>query len=101
MSDSEKQPTEAEERFAARIADDLAQILGTGILIEELDLGGDGDGDDVRGVPARIRVLCLFDGNFETLEAEGATSEEAYGRLIAAAAEMRLAIASRPMIAPI
>ena len=89
------------DEFAARLVDELGRILGTGILIEELDLGGDGDGEDVRGGPARIRVLCLFDGGAETLEAEGATSEQAYGRLIAAAAALRLAIASRPMIAPI
>jgi hypothetical protein len=90
--------TDAEE-FAARLADDLGRILGTGILIEELVLGDEGD-DDVRGGPARIRVLCLFDGGAETIEAEGDTAEEAYGRLIVAAAEMRLAITSRRMIAP-
>jgi hypothetical protein len=101
MSDAERNFTEAEERFAARIADDLGRILGTGILIEELDLGGEGTGDDVRGGSARIRVLCLFDGDAETLEAEGETPDEAFGRLIAAAAELRLAIASRRMIAPI
>lgn len=101
MSDAQQSPTEAEEQLAARVADDLGRILGTGILIEELDLGGDGAGEDVRGRHARIRVLCLFDGDAETLEAEGATAEEAYGRLIAAAAELRLAIASRRMIAPI
>lgn len=98
MSDAEQTSTEAEERFAARLAEDLGRILGTGILIEELDLGG-ADGEDVLG-PARIRVLCLFDGGAETLEAEAETSEDAYGRLIAAAAEMRLAIASRRMTAP-
>jgi hypothetical protein len=98
MSDEGPPPTAAEERFAARLADDLGRILGTGILIEELDLGG--DGEDVRGGSARIRVLCLFDGGAETLEAEGATADEAYSRIIGAAAEMRLAIASRRMIAP-
>jgi hypothetical protein len=85
----------AEERFASRLADDLGRILGTGILIEELDLGPTETG------PARIRVLCLFDGGTETLEAEGDTTGEAYKRIIAAAAEMRLAIASRRMIAPL
>lgn len=86
--------SEAEERFAARLVEDLGRILGTGILIEELDLG-----DDARG-PARIRVLCLFDGGGETLESQGETALEAYNRLIGAAAEMRLAIATRRMIAP-
>jgi hypothetical protein len=100
MSDDEPTLTAAEERFATRLSDDLGRILGTGILIEELDLGGTGDGDDVRGGPARIKVLCLFDGGAETIEAEGETADEAYGRIIGAAAEMRLAIASRRMIAP-
>ena len=87
--------SEADERFAARLADDLGRILGTGIIIDDLDLGATDEG------PARIRVLCLFDGGAETLEAEGETRLEAYDRLIRAAAEMRLAIATRRMIAPI
>ena len=86
--------TEADERFAARLAEDLGRILGTGILIQDLDLGPADDG------PARIRVLCLFDGGAETLEASGETRLEAYNRLVFAAAEMRLAIATRRMIAP-
>ena len=45
--------------------------------------------------------MCLFDGGAETLEAEGETPLEAYNRLVGAAAEMRLAIAARRMIAPI
>jgi hypothetical protein len=101
MSDEQAAPTAAEERFAARLADDLGRILGTGVLIDQLDLGGSSDGEDVRGGRAIIRVLCLFDGGAETLEADGETAEEAYGRIIGAAAEMRLAIASRRMIAPI
>lgn len=95
MTDEPGVQTEADERFAARLAEDLGRILGTGILIEELDLGPAEDG------PARIRILCLFDGGAETLEAEGETRLVAYDRLIRAAAEMCLAIASRPMIAPI
>jgi hypothetical protein len=87
--------TEADEHFATRLAEDLGRILGTGILIDELDLG------PTEGSRARIRVLCLFDGGGETLEAVGETRLEAYNRLVLAAAEMRLAIASRRMIAPI
>lgn len=95
MSDEPREMSEADERYAARLAEDLGRILGTGILIEELDLGPAEDG------PARIRVLCLFDGGAEALEAEGETRLEAHNRLVRAAAEMRLAIASRRMIAPI
>ncbi len=94
MSDEPREITEADERFAERLADDLGRILGTGIIIDELDLGPTEDG------PARIRVLCLFDGA-EVLEAAGETRLEAYNRLVRAAAEMRLAIAARRMIAPV
>ena len=41
---------------------------------------------------ARIRVLCMFDGGAETIEAEGGTNAEAYERLVHAAAEMRLTV---------
>jgi hypothetical protein len=95
MGDEPREISEADERFAERLADDLGRILGTGILIDELDLGPTEDG------PARIRVLCLFDGGAETLEAEGETRLDAYNRLVRAAAEMRLAIAARRMIAPL
>jgi len=86
--------SEADERFAERLAEDLARILGTGILIERLELG------DADGGPSRIRVVCLFDGRAEVLETEGETSLEAYNRLVRAAAELRLALAWRNMIAP-
>jgi hypothetical protein len=86
--------SEADERFSERLADDLARILGTGILIERLELG------DADGGPSRIRVVCLFDGRAEILQTEGETSLDAYNRLVRAAAELRLALAWRNMIAP-
>ncbi|HET9456411.1 MAG TPA: hypothetical protein VFO78_03655 [Candidatus Limnocylindrales bacterium] len=43
----------------------------------------------------------MFDGRSETLEASGATRLEAYQRLIRLAAELRLAVAARNMIAPV
>lgn len=85
---------EADERFALRLAEDLERVLGTGILLADLDLGPE-DG------PAKIRVVCLFDGGSEELEASGETRLEAYGRLVVAAAELRLAAATRAMIAPL
>ena len=98
--------SEADQRFADLLAEDLSRILGTGILIDSLDFGDTGeagcdggDTDDADG-PARIRVICLFDGRAETLEAEGETRLEAYNRLILAAAEFRLGLAWRNMIAP-
>ena len=86
--------SEADDQFAGRLAEELGRILGTGIILDELDLGP-GEGD-----PARIRALCLFDGRTEVLEAAGDTRREAYNRLIKAASELRLTLASRNMIAP-
>jgi hypothetical protein len=85
---------EADERFAARLAEDLSRILGTGIVIDDLTFAEDGQ-------QAKIRVLCLFDGRAETLETEGETNLVAYNRMVKAAAELRLALAARNMIAPI
>ena len=99
MTDDGTEPlamSEADQRFAERLAEDLARILGTGILIDRLEFAADDDDG-----PARIRVLCLFDGRLEALEAEGETRLEAYNRLIVKAAEFRLGLAARNMIAPI
>ena len=86
---------EADERFAERLSEKLGTILGTGIILEELDLGED------ETSPAHIRAICLFDGRPEVLEASGESRKEAYDRLIEAAAQLRLTLASRNMIAPI
>ena len=99
MTDDGTEPlamSEADQRFAERLAEDLARILGTGIVIDRLELADDADDG-----PARIRILCLFDGRMEALEAEGETRLEAYNRLIVKAAEFRLGLAARNMIAPI
>jgi hypothetical protein len=93
-ADATARTTEADERFAQRLADEIARVLGTGIVIADLDLGPE-DG------PARIRAVCLFDGRSEVLEAAGATRLEACAGLVRAAAELRLAVAARTMIAPI
>ena len=95
MDDEGPRPfSEADERFAQRLADDLARVLGTGILIADLDLGPE-EG------PSRIRAACMFDGRSETLDASGETRLEAYQRLIRMAAELRLAVAARNMSAPV
>jgi hypothetical protein len=87
--------SEADERFAERLAEELERILGTGIILEELDLGSD------EASPARIRAVALYDGRSEVLEADGETRLEAYNRLVRAAAELRLSVAARNMIAPL
>ncbi len=42
---------DAEERLAERLAVDLERVLGTGILIEDLEIRGEGPGDDRRRLP--------------------------------------------------
>jgi hypothetical protein len=91
---TERAASETAEQFVDRLLADLSRILGTGIILEELDLG------DTEDSPTRIKAICLLDSRSEVLEAAGATRLEAYDRLIKAAAELRLAIASRNMIAP-
>jgi hypothetical protein len=95
MTDEPVAITEADERFAARLAEDLGRILGTGIVIDELLLGPSED------TPTKIRALCLFDGGMEVLEVGGETRLDAYNRLVLAAAELRLSVAARRMIAPL
>ena len=86
---------EADEQFAEQLGEELGRILGTGIILEAVDLGAD------EASPAHIRAVCMFDGTSEVLDAKGETRQEAYDRLVKAAAELRLALASRNMIAPI
>lgn len=87
--------SDADQAFAERLGEELGRILGTGIILEEVDLGED------EASPAHIRAVCLFDGRPEVLEANGENRKEAYDRLVKAAAQLRLALASRNMIAPI
>jgi translation initiation factor 1 (eIF-1/SUI1) len=45
---------DAETRLAERLARDLERILGTGILVEDLEIEGEG--------PVRVRVACQLVG---------------------------------------
>jgi len=85
---------DADEEFAERLGEELGRILGTGIMFEQLDLGED------EASPAHIRAICLFDGRPEVLEADGDNRKETYDQLVKAAAQLRLTLASRNMIAP-
>jgi hypothetical protein len=83
---------DAEARLAERLAQDLERILGTGILIEDLEIDGEG--------PVTIRVACLVDGMSRELEATGDTAIEAIRDAIRLAAEIRLAAAFWQMVGP-
>jgi hypothetical protein len=83
---------DAETRLAERLATDLERILGTGILIQDLEIEGDG--------PVTIRVACLVDGMARDVEATGDTAMEAISSVIRLAAETRLAAAFWQMVGP-
>jgi hypothetical protein len=83
---------DAETRLAERLAQDLERVLGTGILIEDLEIEGEG--------PVTIRVACLVDGMSREIEAHGDSAIEAITDLIRLAAETRLASAFWQMVGP-
>jgi hypothetical protein len=85
---------DAEERFAARLAEDLDRVLGAGIAIDDVDLHvGDGE--------ARVRATLLIGERVETIEASGSDILSLYRPIIERAAELRLASAFWRMIGPI
>jgi len=70
-----------EARLAERLARDLERVLRTGILIEDLEIEGDG--------PVSIRAACLVDGRSNEILGEGETVQDAIGAFIGAAARLR------------
>jgi hypothetical protein len=83
---------DAEERLAIRLATDLERILGTGILVQDLEITGDG--------PVTISVACLVDGKARTIQADGESAVDAMSIVIRLAAEMRLTAAFWQMVGP-
>lgn len=82
----------AEAQLAARLAEDLERILGTGILIEDLEIEGEG--------PVTISVACLVDGRSREIRVEGESAIDAMSDIIRAAAELRLEAAFWQMVGP-
>lgn len=83
---------DAEARLAERLATDLERVLGTGILVQDLEIDGDG--------PVTIRIACLVDGASREIEMTGASAIEAVTGIIRLAAETRLASAFWQMVGP-
>jgi hypothetical protein len=83
---------DAEARLAERLAQDLERVLGTGILVEDLELDGDG--------PVTISVACLVDGQSREIRAEGETVIDAMTNIVRLAAELRLAAAFWQIVGP-
>ena len=83
---------DAEERLAERLATDLERILGTGILIEDLEIEGEG--------PVVINLACLVDGLSREIHAEGESTIDALSNVIRLAAELRLSGAFWQLVGP-
>ena len=84
---------DAEERFAERLATDLAVVLGAGIAVDDVQISA---GDGVSSVRARL----LVEGRVETIEVSGPDVVALYRPLIERAAELRLGAAFWRMVGP-
>ncbi len=84
--------TDAETELAERLAADLSRVLGTGVVVEDLELA------DER--PARVRVVCLIEGHVREITAEGETVQAAMREVIAIAARLRLDSAWWQIVGP-
>jgi hypothetical protein len=84
---------DTEARLAERLATDLERVLGTGILVEDVEIVGDG--------PVVVRIACLVDGQAREIHAQGETVLEAMSDVIRLAAETRLASAFWQMVGPV
>jgi len=84
---------DAEAQLAGRLAIDLERVLGTGILIEDLEIQGEG--------PVTISVACLVDGRSREIHAEGESAMDAMSNVIRVAAELRLEGAFWQIMGPI
>ena len=85
---------DAEERFAERLADDLARVLGIGIVVEDIELTVEDGG------AASVTATLLAGPRLETIEAHGESVLALYEPIIRRAAEIRLADAYWRMIGP-
>jgi len=84
---------DAEERFAARLAEDIERVLGVGIVVDDVDLTiGDGT--------ARVVATLLIGDRVETIQAVGADVLRLYRPIVERAAEVRLASAFWQIIGP-
>lgn len=84
---------DAELQLAERLATDLERVLGTGILVEDLEIEGEG--------PVTISVACLVDGRSREIRGEGESVVDAMSNVVRLAAELRLEGASWQIMGPI
>ena len=84
---------DAEMRFAERLTDDLEQVLGAGIAVDDVELT---TGPDA----ATVQATLLVEGRVEQIELTGPDLVALYRPLIERAVEIRLGAAYWRMIGP-
>jgi hypothetical protein len=84
--------SDANERFAQRLAEELSGVLGVGIALEGVTMAGE--------TPVTIEAKCLVDGQIRDLVGRGPTILDASRDLIRVAAELRLAAAWWRIVGP-
>jgi hypothetical protein len=82
---------DAEERFAARLGEDLERVVGPAMAVDDVELEVD---DGAARVTARLRI----GDEVETIEAAGSDVLSLYGPIVRKAAETRLAAAYRRLL---
>jgi hypothetical protein len=85
---------DAEEQFAARIAEDLALVVGPAMVLDDVDLVV---GDGAATVTATLRL----GDQVETIQAVGPDVLSLYEPIVRQAAETRLALAWRQLVRPV
>ena len=84
---------DAEAQFAQRLAEDLEQMLGAGIAVDDVQLTT-ADG------AATVRATLLVEGRIESIEVSAPDVVALYRPLIERAAELRLGAAFWRMVGP-
>ena len=92
LADAPTAMTEAEERFAERVAADLERVLGEGVVVQDLEIRGEG--------PIAVQLTCLVDGQVRTIEAEADDLAAAYRIVMESAARIRLDAAWWQIVGP-
>ena len=83
--------TDADERFATRLSEELGPVLGPSIRVERIHIDGDG--------PVTVIVTCRFEGSVRELAGHGPTLLDAVRDVVRGAAELRLTEAWRVLMA--
>lgn len=85
--------TDAKERFADRLADDLQHVLGVGIAVDALEVASD-DG------AAHLAATLLVGPRVERIDVEARDLVALYEPVMRRAAELRLSAAFWQMVGP-